>query len=103
MKKVKIGKKYFNVKKTIRSLFIFEQITKRPFSVNSMLDNYLLIYCAVIANNPDADLSWEQFIDELDKDNTLMQRLNEALLEDKIDKLISEGDEPEEGDKEKKG
>ena len=101
MKKVKIGKKSYAIKKTIRSLFIFEQITKRSFSVTSMLDNYLLIYCAILANNPNCDLTWEDFLDEIDKDATIMQKLNEALLDEKIENLI--GKEEEDGEKQKKG
>lgn len=88
MKTIKINGKDYNIKYTIRALFIFEQITKRPFSIKTLLDNYIFFYSMILANNKDNILDWDEFIDALDSDSSLLQELTsineEALKKDEL-------------------
>lgn len=88
MKTIKINGKDYNIKYTIRALFIFEQITKRPFSIKTLLDNYIFFYSMLLANNKDNILDWDEFIDALDSDSSLLQELTaineEALKKDEL-------------------
>lgn len=88
MKTIKINGKDYNIKYTIRALFIFEQITKRPFSIKTLLDNYIFFYSMILANNKDNILEWDEFIDALDSDSSLLQELTaineEALKKDEL-------------------
>ena len=88
MKTIKINGKEYNIKYTIRALFIFEQITKRPFSIKTLLDNYIFFYSMILANNKDNILDWDEFIDALDSDSSLLQELTaineEALKKDEL-------------------
>lgn len=70
MNNIKIKDKEFRVKPTIRAMFIFEQITKKPFKVETMLDNYVYFYSLILANNDDV-LEWDDFIDALEFPNNL--------------------------------
>lgn len=79
--KITINNKEFKLKYTIRALFIFEQIAKKPFEVTSTLDNYLFFYCMILANNPDTPLDWDEFIDAVDNDTNLILQLNEVIKE----------------------
>lgn len=100
MKKIKIKGKNYNLRYSIRALFIWEQITGKPFKLETLLDNYVFFYSIILANNSDkADIiSWDEFIDELDKNPLLFTALNEAI-EDKQEKdKIFQQDE-EESDK----
>ena len=71
----------YKVKYTIRALFIFEQITKRAFEIRTTLDNYLFFYCMILANNPDAPLDWDEFLDAMDNDISLITQLNQVIAE----------------------
>lgn len=87
MKKIKIKGRNYNVKYTIRSLFIFEQITGKPFKIETLLDNYVFFYSIILANNMDKEniISWDEFIDELDKNPNLFSVINDAI-DDKQEK-----------------
>ena len=78
---ITINNKEYKVKYTIRALFIFEQITKRPFEIKSTLDNYLFIYSMILANNPDNLLDWDEFIDAMDNDTSLIGQLNKIIAD----------------------
>lgn len=67
----------YKIKYTIRALFIMEQITGKPFQVNTLLDNYIFFYSMILANNKDKILDWNDFIDALDNDPNLFKQLTE--------------------------
>lgn len=78
---ITINNKEYKVKYTIRALFIFEQISKKPFEITNTLDNYLFFYSMLLANNPDTPLDWDEFIDAIDNDTTLISQLNQIVLD----------------------
>lgn len=79
MKTIKINDKEYKVKYTIRALFYWEQITGKPFAINTLLDNYLFFYCMILANNPDDVLEWDQFLNAIDNDPTLFTQINSTV------------------------
>lgn len=79
MKTIKINDKEYKVKYTIRALFYWEQITGKPFAINTLLDNYLFFYCMILANNPDNVLDWDQFLNAIDNDPTLFSQINSTV------------------------
>ena len=94
---ITINKKQYKVKYTIRALFIFEQITGKPFNISTLFDNYLFFYCLLLANNPDNVIEWEEFIDAIDSDKDLYQQLSKAVTDyQKQDNLLSGEDDGEE-------
>lgn len=104
MKKIKIKGKNYNIKYTIRALFIFEQITGKPFKIETLLDNYLFFYSMILANNQDKSeiLSWDDFIDALDNDPNLFGKINNAVeQQQKQDKIFNQ-EEDNNTDPEKK-
>lgn len=105
MKKVKIKGRNYNIKYTIRALFIYEQITGKPFKIETLLDNYVFFYSIILANNQDKSdiLSWDDFIDELDKNPNLFGTINDAI-EDKQekDKIFQTEEVEDDGKGEKK-
>lgn len=89
--KITINNKEYTVKYTIRALFVFEQITGKPFGIKTLLDNYLFFYSMILANNPDNPIDWDEFIDALDNDKNLLQQLSK-IVEDyqKQDNLFAD-------------
>lgn len=76
---ITINGKQYRVKYTIRALFIFEQITGKPFEIKTLLDNYIFFYSMILANNPDNVLDWDVFLDALDSDKELMAQLTKLV------------------------
>lgn len=100
MKQITINGKNYNIKYSLRALFIFEQITNKSFEIKTLLDNYIFFYSMILASNKDKEpLDWDEFIDALDNNPNLMSDMNEVVEnQQKVDKLISQGD----GDEQKK-
>lgn len=101
MDKIKIGNKNYNLKYTIRSLFLFEQITKKPFKIETLLDNYVFFYCLLLANNKDNVIEWDDFIDALDKDPTLFSKMSEIIAKQQKKNELFEDDEKNDGEQKK--
>ena len=81
MKEIEINGKNYKLKYTIRSLFIWEQITGKSFKIENMLDNYIFFYSMILANNPDEILEWDDYINAMDEDPTLLKRMSDIIEE----------------------
>lgn len=90
---ITINNTNYEVKYTIRALFIFEQITGKAFAIESLLDNYVFFYSMILANNADNPLDWDEFLDALDTDPQLIYQLNK-IVEDyqKKDNILDSGE-----------
>ena len=94
MKQIEINKKSYNLKYTVRCLFIFEQISGKSFKIETLLDNYLFYYSMILANNPDNPLDWDEFLDAMDDDPTLFKRMSEIIeQQQKKDEIFNSGEE----------
>lgn len=92
---ITINDKQYIIKYTLRALFIFEQITGRSFSINTLLDNYLFFYSLILANNDDVP-SWDEFIDALDKDPSILIQISKTVEDyQKRDSIFSTDEEGE--------
>lgn len=103
MKEIEINGKSYKLRYSIRSLFIWEQITGKSFKIESLLDNYLFFYSMILANNRDDVLDWDTFIDALDEDPTLFKRMSDIIEEQqKKDNLFTNKEEKSKKDSKKK-
>ena len=89
MNKIKINGEEYVIKYTIRALFMWEQITGKPFKINTLLDNYIFFYCMLLANNKDKVLEWDSYLDALDNDTTLFSQMTEIVNKAEEEKKIS--------------
>lgn len=102
MKEIEINGKNYKLKYTVRSLFIFEQITGKSFKIESLLDNYLFFYSMILANNKDDVLSWDDYINAMDEDPTLFKRMSDIIEEQqKKDNLFANEEKNKKGSKKK--
>lgn len=98
---IKIKDKDFKIKQTIRAIFLWEQISEKQFEIKNTLDNYLYFYCILLANNPDF-MGWDEFIDLLDEDPTILIQLSKKLTEqNQLEKLLNPDSESDKSDKKK--
>lgn len=63
----------------LRSLFIYEEIAGHPYKGDKTIDNYMLMYAMLQANNKDFSLSFEDLIDACDEDMGIFQVFVEVV------------------------
>lgn len=78
MSTIVIAGKSYNLKYTLRALFVYEEITGVPFSSGKAINVYTLIYCILLVNNPDF-MDFESFINAIDEDADISKNLSEWL------------------------
>lgn len=100
MATVKILDKEYKIKYTLRSIFIFEQITRKHFSVQTTFDQFIFFYSLIMANNQDSQLTFDEFIAYLDENPETIQQLSEFIEKEFRKDGQFEGNS-EEGDSEK--
>lgn len=76
---ITIKDKQYKIKYTIRAMFIFEKMANKTFKIESLLDWYIFYYSMLLANNPDCELLFDEFIDECDNDHILIVKMQEYL------------------------
>ena len=79
---ITIKDKEYKVKYTIRAMFIFEKMANKIFKIESLLDWYIFYYSMILANNPDCELLFDDFIDECDSNPTLIVNMQEYLYKE---------------------
>lgn len=71
----------YKVKYSIRALFIFEEMTGKPFKLEKVMDFYIFFYSMILANNPDSNLLFNDFVDACDEDASLFTSFQNYLNE----------------------
>lgn len=90
MKTITINNTEYNVKYSIRALFIWEQITGKRFDVTTTMDSYLLFYSMILASNKGCTLTFDEFIDAVDEDPSIINNLQGAYLnQSAVEKLTA--------------
>lgn len=81
MKTVTINGCEYKLAYNLRSLFIYEGITGKPYTGEKSLDNYFLLYAALQANNEDFCMSFDEMLDACDKNFSIFDTFAEVLEE----------------------
>lgn len=94
----------YELKWTIRGRFVFEQIMGRPFDPSKIMDEYVLFYSLLLANNPDTFLlPFEEFIKECDNDKKIFVQYRKWFIEViKQEAMLFSGEDSDEKKKRKK-
>ena len=101
---ININGKNYQLKNTIRSLFIFEKIANKQFDGKNLIDYYILFYSNLLANNPDEfNLTFDEFIEINDKDVNLFNQFIEFITKsNQLNNQLIDKDKEEENDVKKK-
>lgn len=92
MKTITIKKQGYVLKYTLRAFFIFENLTGKQFEFGRMIDEYLLFYSVLLANNKDSFLmSFDEFVEACDLDPSLFVSFKEFFVK-QIERLEQEAD-----------
>ena len=76
-----LGKKY-EFKYSLRSMFVWEEITGKPFEVKTLLDTYILAYACIISNPENPSLEFNDFINYADEHPEVMEEFNKFMSDE---------------------
>lgn len=77
---IKIKNVQYLLKYTLRMFFLFENIAGKPFSFGKLLDEYLLFYACLMANNEGFSIPFDEFINLCDVDPQLFSEFKRFVL-----------------------
>ena len=81
MNTILINGKEYPIKYGIRSMLIQEQITQKPFSLDNMNEQLVFLYSCLLAANNELTMSYEEFLDAVDEDMSIIIRFGQYLAE----------------------
>lgn len=92
----------YKLEYTVRGLFAFEQITGRSFDNSKRVDVYVLFFSILLVNNrKEFNMTFDEFIDECDKDPCIFKYFSDWLIAQLKQQAILVGDK-ENGEEKKK-
>lgn len=98
---VTINRKKYKVKNTLRSMFLFEAITKKAFTLSTLMDNYIYMYSILLANNSGMELTWDDFIDAVEKNPSIITEMSKIIEHQGEVKSVIADDEEGDGNEKK--
>lgn len=78
--KIQFKDEEITLKRTFRSLLLFENITNSTFAPKTITDIITYLYCCVLASKPGIELGFNEFIDLLDDQPTLLEDFQKWIL-----------------------
>lgn len=69
---ITINSRQYKVKLTLRALILFEKVAGTSFKFETLSDQILYLYCLILANNEDVEISLEDLIDAMDNDPSIL-------------------------------
>lgn len=76
---IKIKDKEIELKYSIRSMLMYENITEKTFSPQTMTDVITFMYCVIVSSSNDYSLKFDDFIEELDNNPEIIKDFSEWL------------------------
>lgn len=77
--KITINEKEIELKYTLRSMLMYENITDKTFNPSTMSDVITFMYCIVVASSKDYSLKFDDFIDWLDDNPNIINEFGEWI------------------------
>ena len=81
MNTILINGKEYKIKYGIRAMLISEQITQKPFSLDNMNEQLVFLYSCLLAADNELSMSYEEFLDAVDEDMSIIIRFGQYLAE----------------------
>lgn len=81
MNTILINGKEYKIKYGIRAMLIQEQITQKPFSLENMNEQLVFLYSCLLAADNELTMTYEEFLDAVDNDMSIIIRFGEYLAE----------------------
>ena len=76
---MEINGKNYTLKYSLRSMFVFEEIAGKSFSVDTLLDTYIFLYSCIAANQDNPSIDFNTLIDWCDEHPETMVEFNQFM------------------------
>lgn len=76
---ININNKEIELKYSIRALMMYENITGNSFNPSNITDMLTFFYCIIISSSKDYSYSFDNFIDDLDKDPSMLESMTKWM------------------------
>ena len=76
---MEIKGQHYELKYGLRSMFIFESMTDKPFSITTLFDTYIFFYCCIVANPDNPQIDFNDFLDWCDEHPDVINEFNEFM------------------------
>lgn len=76
---IEINGKSYEFKYSLRSCFIFETITDKPFEIRTLFDTYVFSYSCLVSNTDNPSLDFNDYIDFCDTHPEVIESFNEFM------------------------
>jgi len=77
--KITIKDKEIELKYTLRSMIMYENMTEKTFNPESLTDIITFMYCVVISSSKDYSLKFDEFIDLLDENPDIIKQFGDWI------------------------
>lgn len=77
--KIQIKDKEIELRYTLRSMLMYENITEKTFNPSTMSDVITFMYCIVVSSSKDYSLMFDDFLDWLDDNPNMVNEFGEWL------------------------
>ena len=85
---MKINNTEYKLKYTFRALMLFEQITNKMFTIETFTDQLIFFYCILVSSNTENTLTYDQFMNALDDNPSLLQDFKKFLITEIYQTLV---------------
>jgi len=77
--KITIKDKEIELKNTLRSMIMYENIAEKSFNPETVTDIITYMYCVVVASSNDYTLTFDEFINYVDENPTIFDEFGQWL------------------------
>ena len=103
MTRITINGVDYTLKPGMKAIIIFEKLTDKEFSIKNTTDIVTYIYSAMLSGTPGMKLGFDELLDAMDADPTLMKTCTDIILpRTAMDKVMELSHEDEGGTAPKK-
>lgn len=78
--KIKIKDTYYELKLSMRSYMLMENIKGESFNIENMTDTIIFFYCVILTSTKEYDFKYDELLDMLDENPGLLSEFNNWLL-----------------------
>lgn len=96
-----IKDKEVKLKYSFRSLMLYENIQNKSFTPSTTTDVLVFFYCVIMGSSKDLDFTFDEFLDMIDEDQTLVIKFSDWLTKEINKQNMLSASEEESDDKKK--
>ena len=76
---ITINEKTIELKYSLRAMLMYENMTDKTFNPSTLTDVITYMYCVVVSSSKDYSIKFDDFIDVLDSDPSIITKFTEWL------------------------